>query len=92
MLFFIDESGNDHHESPYEILAGIAIKEQDLWNLILDIQDLEIDTFGLHLSDVGVEVKGKKLLKRKTFRLASQMPEIDEGERRMLCKEFVSSQ
>jgi len=89
MLLFVDESGHDHRESPYEILAGVAIREQDLWNLILAIQGLEVEIFGLHLSNVEVEIKGKKLLKHKIFRLAAQMPEIDRGERRGLCAEFL---
>jgi len=34
MLLFVDESG--HHESgtPYEVLAGVAISEDNLWNLV----------------------------------------------------------
>jgi hypothetical protein len=34
MLFFIDESGHDHGEAPYEVLAAVAVSERDLWNLI----------------------------------------------------------
>jgi hypothetical protein len=34
MLFFIDESGHDHGDAPYEVLAAVAIAERDLWNLI----------------------------------------------------------
>jgi len=30
MFLFIDESGQDHQGAPYEILAGIAVREQDL--------------------------------------------------------------
>ena len=89
MLLFVDESGQDHQESPYEVLAGVAIREQDLWNLILAIQSLETEIFGLRLTNVGVEIKGKKLLKSKTFRHAAQMSEIDAEERRELCHEFL---
>jgi hypothetical protein len=89
MMLFVDESGQDHQESPYEILAGVAIREQDLWNFILAVQSLEMEIFGLRLADVGVEIKGKKLLKSKIFRHASQMPEIDLEERRDLCHEFL---
>lgn len=89
MLLFIDESGQDHRESPYEILAGVAIREQDLWNLILAIQNLETEIFGIRLANVGVEIKGKKLLKAKTLRHAAQAPAIDAEERRDLCAEFL---
>ena len=40
-FLFIDESGQDRTASPYEVLAGIAVEDQDLWNLIVAIQQLE---------------------------------------------------
>ncbi len=90
MLLFIDESGQDHQGAPYEILAGVAIHEQDLWNLIQAIQGLEIEIFGVRLAEVGVEMKGKKLLKSKVFRHAAQMGEFDDSEeRRAFCAEFL---
>ena len=90
MFLFIDESGQDHKEAPYEILAGVAICEQDLWNFILAIQSLENEIFGVRLAEVGVEIKGKKLLKKKVFRHAAQMEKFeDKEERRSLCAEFL---
>jgi len=89
MFLFVDESGHDHRESPYEILAGAAIREQDLWNLIQAIQSLEVELFGLRLAEVGIEVKGKKLLKTKVFRHAAQMEAIDPQKRRDLCLGFL---
>ena len=29
MLLFVDESGTDRREAPYEVLAGVAIRERD---------------------------------------------------------------
>jgi len=72
MLLFLDESGTDHREAPYEVLAGVAIRERDLWNLVQAIRAAEIEFFGISLGEVGVELKGKELLKRKTFRHASK--------------------
>ena len=72
MLLFIDESGHDHGEAPYEVLAGIAVSQRDLWNLIQAIRDAEVQFFGLHMGEVGLEFKGKKLLKNKVFRHARQ--------------------
>jgi hypothetical protein len=33
-VLFIDESGHDRKASPYEVLAGIAVRDRDLWPLI----------------------------------------------------------
>lgn len=90
MLLFIDESGQDRNSAPYEVLAGVAVREQDLWNLVQAIQSLELEIFGVRLTDVGVEIKGKKLLKSKSFRHASQLGKFDDmEERRTLCAEFL---
>jgi len=71
MLLFIDESGHDHREAPYEVLAGVAIRERDLWNLIQAIRDAELEFFGLHMAEVGLEFKGRKLLKRNSVSATS---------------------
>src|SRR6266567_6192032 len=89
MLFFIDESGHDHGEAPYEVLAAVAVSEGELWNLIQAIRAAEIQFFGVHLAEVSVEFKGKKLLKTKTFRLARQGPAIEPNRRRDLAHEFL---
>jgi hypothetical protein len=89
MLFFIDESGHDHGDAPYEVLAAVAIAERDLWNLIQAIRAAEIEFFGVHLAEVGVEFKGKKLLKKKTFRHARQGPAIQPDRRRDYAREFL---
>jgi len=65
MLFFIDESGQDRLEAPYEVLAGVAIREHDLWNLLQAIRSAETDIFGVRLSEYGVEFKGKSSSKEK---------------------------
>jgi hypothetical protein len=89
MLPFIDESGHDHGEAPYEVLAGIAVSERDLWNLIQAIRDAELQYFGVHIAEVGLEFKGKKLLKNKTFRHARQRAPIAPDLRRGLTREFL---
>jgi hypothetical protein len=45
-FLFIDESGHDHHDSPYEVLAGIAIEDKDLWSFVQLAHQLEIACFG----------------------------------------------
>jgi hypothetical protein len=90
MLFFMDQSGRDHGEAPYEVQAAVAIAESDLWNLVRAIRAAEIEFFGIHLAEVGVEFSGRKLLKKKTFRHARQGPEIESNRRRELAREFLN--
>jgi len=33
-FMFVDESGQDHRDSPYEVLAGVAVHDTKLWDLI----------------------------------------------------------
>ncbi|AFZ67200.1 DUF3800 domain-containing protein [Deinococcus peraridilitoris] len=82
MLFFIDESGTDHHQAPYEVLAGISVRAREAWQLILAIRDAQLRFFGVPLADVLPEFKGSKLLKTKTFRLARQLDPLEESSRR----------
>ena len=89
MLLFIDESGHDHGDAPYEVLAAVAVAESDLWNLIQAIRAAEIQFVGVHLAEVGVEFKGKKLLKNKTFRHARQGQAIEPNRCRDLAREFL---
>ncbi len=69
-FLFIDESGQDHKESPYEVLAGVAILDSDMRSLIAALHDAEIKAFGRRYSKGAAELKGKKLLKTKVFQHA----------------------
>ena len=33
-VLFIDETGHDRKASPYEALAGIAVRDHELWPMI----------------------------------------------------------
>ncbi|HEY1377710.1 MAG TPA: DUF3800 domain-containing protein [Gemmataceae bacterium] len=73
MLLFIDESGHDHHDMPCEVLAGVAVTEDGLWNLVRAIRAAERDYFGGYVRDLfAEEIKAKKLLKRKRFAEANR--------------------
>lgn len=85
-LLFVDESGQDGRQAPYEVLAGVCIEDRELWNLIQRVHDLEKEIFGLRISQGNLELKAKKLLKRKTFRLAAQGPELEADERQGLVR------
>lgn len=50
-LLFLDESGHDLKDSPYEVLAGIAVEDRDLWNLICAVQQSEETHFGRRYAD-----------------------------------------
>jgi len=81
MLLFIDESGQDHGQMPCEVLAGVAISQANLWNLVKAIRAAEREHFGDYLRNLDMrELKAKKLLKRKRFKLAAQNIEIPEEE------------
>jgi hypothetical protein len=85
-LLFVDESGVDRRDSPYEVLAGVAIQDQHLWNLVCRIQDAEVEHFGRRVAAGTLELKGRSLLKKKTFRLAAQLPPIEPPERSRLAQ------
>jgi Protein of unknown function (DUF3800) len=83
-FLFVDESGQDHRDSPYEVLAGVAVKDRDLWTLVQTIQEAEVRILGRRYTVDRGELKGTKLLKRKVFRHAAQLPPIPNEERRLL--------
>lgn len=70
-FLFLDESGHDRMASPYEVLAGVAIQDRDLWNVITAIHAAELRHFGRRYSQGTNELKGKKLLKSRTFQHAA---------------------
>lgn len=81
-FMFVDESGQDGNQAHYEVLAGVAVEDRAVWNLILAMREAEELFFGMRISHGELELKGKDLLKRKTFRLAGQLPAIPPAERR----------
>lgn len=90
-ILFLDESGQDLKHSPYEVIAGIAIEDKNIWNLIRAIHLLEENIFGRRYSEGERELKARKLLKTKTFKFACQLPPIEPIKRRQLAKECLDS-
>jgi len=88
-FLFIDESGQDHHDSPYEVLAGVAIQDTELWKFIKDVHDIELNCFGRRYRLDGREIKAKKFLNKKTFRLANQLDPINLLERTEWAKQAL---
>lgn len=90
MLLFVDESGQDHKDMPYEVLAGVSVAEENLWNLVKAIRSAEKEHFGDYLRNLRCsEVKAQKLLKKKTFRLAAQRVVVPEEELSTLAGAFL---
>jgi hypothetical protein len=90
-FLFIDESGQDHKESPYEVLAGVAIEDSDLWDLIQELHNAEIAHFGRRYSEGPRELKAKKILKRKTFARARSEHPVLPNEIPGLAKAILDS-
>jgi hypothetical protein len=90
MLLFVDESGHDHREMPYEVLAGVAIAEDSLWNLVRAIRSAEKEHFNGYLRDLlGKEMKGRNLLKKKRFRIAEQPLQLSPEEQANLANSLL---
>lgn len=85
-LFFIDESGYNLQESPYAVLASVAVEDRELWNLVQAIQEAEGRIFGRKFPK---ELKGTRLLNSKTFRLAKQLEAIPQDERARWAADYL---
>ena len=88
---FVDESGQDRRHSPYEVLAGVAIEDRQIWPLIRQLSDAQQHIFGMRLFQAyGQEAKANELLTKKVFRLAAQMAPIEPSRRTRLAKEMLT--
>jgi len=67
MLLFIDESGHDHKAAPYEVLAGVAIRERDLWNLIQANRNAELEFLGLPHGRRRSRDEGQEIAQEKDY-------------------------
>ena len=79
-FLFMDESGHDRVASPYEVLAGIAVQDSVLWDLIRRLHDSELRFFGRRYSDGRRELKGSLLLKSKVFHHEALNAEVAEAD------------
>ena len=87
---FVDESGQDQRDSPYEVLAGVAIEDKKIWPLICQISDAQEHFFGFRVFEgMELEAKAMKLLKTKVFKHAAQMDPMPHEERKRLAKEIL---
>ncbi len=85
-FLFVDESGQDGRSSPYEVLAGVAVEDREMWRLIQALKQSQDTHFGMRLFDAyGAEAKGLKLLKKKVFKHANQKPALPAADCRALA-------
>ena len=66
-LLFMDESGHDHKNMPFEVRGGVALHASKVWPFVCAFQQAEKDCFGVQLADYSIEIKGSKLLEVKRF-------------------------
>lgn len=90
-LLFLDESGHDHKQMPYEIHGGFAIHASKVWPFISAVRTLEQSMFGAYLHQYRSELKGCKLLKKDRFKWANQGPNMDEAARRKNALNFLNT-
>lgn len=89
-LLFLDESGHDHKQMPYEVRGGVALQDSQLWPFALAMQRLERDAFGCSLAEYQKELKGSTLLDRKRFKFANQAASMTTAARQKHCRAFLT--
>ncbi|MGH3071005.1 MAG: DUF3800 domain-containing protein [Gaiellaceae bacterium] len=85
-FMFIDESGQDQRDSPYEVLAGVVVEDTKLWPLISKLHKAELDLFGCRYGTPSRELKARDLLKTKVFRHAGLFSPFGSDQRTRLAK------
>ena len=89
-LLFLDESGHDHRQMPYEVRGGITLRDSQLWPFVQAMQRLELASFGGQLHQYHNELKGSSLLDRKRFRFAAQAAQMPADARRKHSRGFLT--
>jgi len=89
-LLFLDESGHDHKNCPYEVRGGISIHASKLWPFVQQLQTAEFAAFGASLREYSKELKGSKLLNKDRFRWAAQAKWMPDEARRRHSRGFMT--
>lgn len=88
-LLFLDESGHDHRQMPYEVRGGIAIHASKVWSFVQDMREMELVCFGANLQNFKHEIKGSKLLDKDRFKWAGQEVWLSNHARKEHCISFL---
>jgi len=89
-LLFMDESGHDHRNMPYEVRGGIALQDSKLWPFVNGFQRLELSAYGAQLSQFKKELKGCKLLDKDRYKWAAQDGPMSQEARGKHCRAFLT--
>lgn len=89
-FLFIDESGHDHKNAPYEVRGGVALRTEKLWPFIQAMTNLEQAAFGDALHRYKTEIKGHRLLDKDRFVWAQQDALLDDQARRKYALGFLN--
>lgn len=89
-LLFLDESGHDHKNCPYEVRGGIAIHASKLWAFVQQLLSAEVNAFGANLREYRKELKGSKLLDKDRYKWAAQTPPMQDDARRKHARGFMT--
>jgi len=89
-LLFMDESGHDHKNTPYEVRGGIALCDDQLWPFVQAIRADEVECFGAPLHEYKTELKGSRLLEKARFEWAGYEPPLVAAERQALARAFLT--
>ncbi len=57
-LLFLDESGHDHKNAPYEVRGGVALHAEKLWPFVQGMKKLEEACFGAVKLYLGIFFTG----------------------------------
>jgi Protein of unknown function (DUF3800) len=80
MLYFVDESGIGLKKSPCVVLAGVSIREAEVWPLTQAFIALRAEILRFP-AEMSYEIKGSKLLHRRVFRHASLLEPLPASQR-----------
>ena len=89
-LLFLDESGQDHKNTPYEVRGGVALHASKLWPFVQQLQQLELAAFGARLAEFRSEIKGAKLIDKNRFEWAAQSEWMPDEQRRKASRAFLT--
>jgi len=90
LLLFLDESGHDHRQMPYEVRGGVALHVSRIWPFEQQWVRLEEDCFGSPLHLYRKEIKGCKLVDKDRLRWSQEGDMMEAQERRKLCRSFLT--
>jgi Protein of unknown function (DUF3800) len=89
VLYFVDESGIDLKQAPCLVLAGVSIREADVWPLTQAFIDLSAEVLRFP-PEMSYEIKGSKLLKKRVFRHASLSAPLPADQRNAAIEHLLA--